>query len=460
MKSRILKSIVAITAFATLPISLQLHGQSGQSSTGRIHYSVISLGTFGGSASNGYGGPNDRGWVTGDANLPGDQNEHAFLWRNGVMTDLGALGGPNSSVSFPVKDDIGLIVGLAQTATVDPLGEFWGAAYVCTTVSCQGFQNLERGFLWHEGVMTALPTLGGNYSGALGVNNLGQVVGVAETAIQDPNCAPPQVFDFEAVIWGPRPNQIQVLPVFPGDSVAAASAINNKSQVVGTSGICAVPTSFALGVHPVLWQHGTVTDLGGFGGLMFNAAIAINNAGQVVGQSDLPGDITTHAFFWQNGAMTDLGALPGDSYSTANDINDKGQVVGVSCDATFSVCRAFLWENGVMTDLNTLISSNSPLYLTYGAGINDRGEITGSACVLSNGACTNEVPAFLAIPCGQSDTNNEECQDAVEEGRSGASVRPAAVLPQTMREQLRLHRAFGRFGSRPRGSSDPITPSP
>jgi probable HAF family extracellular repeat protein len=365
------------------------------------------------------------------------------------MTDLGTLGGPNSSVSFPVKDDIGLIVGLAQTANVDPLGEFWGAAYVCTTVSCQGFQNLERGFLWHEGVMTALPTLGGNNSGALGVNNRGQVVGLAETAIQDSNCAPPQVFDFEAVIWGPRPNQIQILPVFPGDSVAAAAAINDKGQVVGTSGMCAFP-SFALGVHPVLWQHGTVTDLGGFGGLMFNAAIAINNAGQVVGQSDLPGDITTHAFFWQNGAMTDLGALPGDSYSTANDINDKGQVVGVSCDATFSVCRAFLWENGVMTDLNTLISRDSPLYLTYGAGINDRGEITGSACVLSNGVCTSEVPAFLAIPCGQSDTNNEECQDAVE-GRSGASIRPAAVLSQNMREQLRLHRGFERFGSRPRG---------
>jgi probable HAF family extracellular repeat protein len=446
-----LKSIVAITAFATLPMSLELSAQTVQSANGsRIHYSVINLGTLGGSASNGYGGPNDRGWVTGDANLQGDQNEHAFLWRNGVMTDLGTLGGPNSSVSFPVKDDIGLIVGLAQTATVDPLGESWGAAYTCTAnVSCQGFQNLQRGFLWHEGAMTALPTLGGNNNGALGVNNRGQVVGFAETAIQDPNCAPPQVLDFEAVIWGPEPKQIQTLPVFPGDSVAAAVAINDKGQVVGTSGICAVPTTFALGVHPVLWQHGTVTDLGGFGGLMFNAAAAINNAGQVVGQSDLPGDTTTHAFFWENGVMTDLGTLPGDFYSTANDINDKGQVVGVSCDATFSVCRAFLWANGVMTDLNTLISPNSPLYLTYGAGINDRGEITGSACVLSNGVCTSEVPAFLAIPCGQGDTN-EECQEAVE-GPSGATVRPAGVLRQDMREQLRLHRAFGRFGSKPRG---------
>jgi probable HAF family extracellular repeat protein len=445
MKSRILKSIVAITAFATLPILLLLHAQNVQSSTGQIHYSVINLGTLGGTASNGYGSVNDRGWVTGDANLPGDQNEHAFLWRNGVMTDLGTLGGPNSSVSWPVKDDIGLVVGLAQTATVDPLGEFWGALYICTTVSCQGWQNLQRGFVWQNGVMTALPTLGGNNNGALGVNNRGQVVGLAETAIQDPNCVSPQVFDFEAVIWGPEPNQIQTLPLFPGDSAAAAVGINDHGQVVGASGPCQFPPAFG---HAVLWQHGTVTDLGSLGGLMGNAGIAINNTGQVVGQSDLPGDTATHAFFWQNGVMTDLGTLPGDAYSVAYDINDKGQVVGVSCDVNFN-CRAFIWEHGVMTDLNILIPPNSPLYLTFGSGINDRGEITGSACVLSNGVCTSEVPAFLAIPCGQSDTNNEECRDAVE-GASGASVRPAAVLSQNMREQLRLHRTFGRLGSRPR----------
>jgi probable HAF family extracellular repeat protein len=450
MKSRILKSIVAITAFATLPMSLEISAQNVQSGTSRIHYAVINLGTLGGTESNGFGGVNNRGWVTGDANLAGDQNEHAVLWRDGVITDLGTLGGPNSSVPEAVKDDTGFVVGVAQIAEVDPLGEFWGATFVCTpSVSCQGWQNLLRGFVWKNGVMTALPTLGGNNSGALGVNNRGQIVGGAETANQDPNCVPPQVLDIQAVVWGPNPAQIKVLPVFPGDPVAVALAINDLGQAVGSSGPCQGPTSgFALR-HAVLWQHDTVTDLGSLGGVMSNAANAINNEGQVVGQSDLPGDTATHAFFWQNGVMTDLGTLQGDSNSIAYNINDKAQVVGISCDVNFN-CRPFLWENGVMTDLNTLIPPNSPLYLTFGAGINDRGEIAGSACVLSNGVCTSEVPAFLAIPCGQSDTTNEECQDAVE-GRSGASIRPAAVLSQNMREQLRLHRGFGRFGSRPRG---------
>jgi probable HAF family extracellular repeat protein len=433
------KSLATLAALASLSISLPLSAQGVQSANrGRIHYSVVNLGTLGGSASNGYGSVNDRGWVTGDANLPGDQNEHGFLWRDGVMTDLGTLGGPNSSVASPVKDDTGLIVGFAQSDTVDPLSEFWGATYFCTAVNCEGWQNLQRAFLWRDGVMTALPTLGGNNDGAVGVNNLGQVVGVAETAAQDPNCAPPQVFDFEAVIWGPKTGQIQVLPAFPGDSVAAALAINDNGQVVGTSGVCQVPSFLAFGVHAVLWQHGTVTDLGGLGGVMFNAGNAINNEGQVVGQSDLLGDTVTHAFFWQNGVMTDLGTLPGDSISIANDINDKGQVVGASCDANFN-CRPFLWQNGVMTDLNILIPSDSPLHLTWGAGINDRGEITGTACVISNGVCTSEVPAFLAVPCDDAHAATGGCVDSAQGADAAAqevSERPGITLPESVRKML------------------------
>jgi probable HAF family extracellular repeat protein len=124
---------------------------------------------------------------------------------------------------------------------------------------------------------------------------------------------------------------------------------------------------------------------------MNNVAQAINNVGQIVGNSDLPGDTVTHAALWQIGVKPrDLGAFPGDVYSVANDINSRGQVVGASCDA--SSCRAWLWDNGVMIDLNSLV--RSPLYLTWGGGINDRGEIAGSAFDPSTG----ESPAFLAIP--------------------------------------------------------------
>ena len=439
-----MKVRLGVVAIATLFFVSSAVSQDGSNvpvplgATGKqVHYKVVNLGTLGGSLSNGFGGPSNRGWVTGDANLTGDQTEHGFLWRDGVMTDLGTLGGLNSSVSFPVKDDRGLITGVAQTATVDPLGEFWGTSLTCGTaaqpVVCEGSQNLERGFVWQDGVMTPLPTLGGNNGAALGVNNRGQVVGVAETAIQDPNCAFPQMLDFEAVIWGPRPNEIHVLPTFPGDSVAVAAAINDKGEIVGSSGVCAFPPSLAFAVHAVLWRHGSVTNLGSLGGQLSNVAFGINNRGQVVGQSDLSGDTFTHAFLWQDGVMTDLGTLPGDAVSMAFDINNKGQAVGVSCDATFSICRAFLWEDGVMRDLNALIPSTSPLFLAFGAGINDRGEIAGSAF----DAATGEAPAFLAVPCEDRRDDDEGCRGDGDNFEVNRLPGRKTALPEKVREQLR-----------------------
>ncbi|HTV26356.1 MAG TPA: hypothetical protein VMF32_01080 [Xanthobacteraceae bacterium] len=330
--------------------------------------------------------------------------EHAALWRRDsagkfVITDLGTLGGLNSSTGEPQKNDIGLIVGSAQVHRVDPLGEYWGAGYSCPNANpCTGHQNLVLGFVWQNGVMTALPPIGGNNSSAAGANNLGQVVGWAETATHDPSCVPPQVLDYKAVVWGPRRGEVHELPTFPGDAVAGAAAINDRGDVVGLSGTCEVPdgNDFGLAVHALLWRNGSVFNLPGLGGVMNNIAFAINNAGQIAGQSDPPGDATTYAVLWQNGRIINLGTLPGDVSSDASDINAQGQVVGVSCDANFD-CRAFLWEKGVgMIDLNTLISIDSPLYLIGGFGINDRGEISGTAVPKDNP--NNATTAFLAIP--------------------------------------------------------------
>jgi probable HAF family extracellular repeat protein len=233
------------------------------------------------------------------------------------MTDLGTLGGANSSVPWPQKNSSGLIVGQAQGSLVDPLGENWGEAYGCNTTSgvCNGNQNVQLGFRWQKGVMTALPALGGNNSTATGDNDKGQVAGWAETGTRDKRCVPPQVLDIEAVVYGQTGEVQQILPPLPGDVLSAALGINHNGDVVGLSGTCGTPDTTALAVHAVLWRNGSVFDLGGFGGKMNNYAIAINNVGQIVGASDLKHDTTTHGFLWQNGVMTDLGTLPGDVMS-------------------------------------------------------------------------------------------------------------------------------------------------
>ena len=74
-------------------------------------------GTF--SAGNGI---NQRGWIAGAATLA-NNTQHATFWIDGLTFDLGTLGGPNSSVPFPIKDDRGLVAGMADTSTMDPAHE-------------------------------------------------------------------------------------------------------------------------------------------------------------------------------------------------------------------------------------------------------------------------------------------------------------------------------------------------
>ena len=379
-------------------------------------YAVTELPGLGGSMSLAES-INNRSWVAGWSNLPGDQNEHAFLSVAGHVTDLGTLGGPNSAVGGVVKNEFGELVGFSDTSQIDPLNEqfCFATPYIC------------RGFVWREGQMTALPTLGGNNSYATGMNNWGQVVGFAENGTQDPNCVAPQVLDFEAVIWGPEPNEIRVLDPLPGDSISAATTINDFGQAAGGSGNCG-PTGFQTSTHAVLWnwkKNGKVINLGSLGGAFNNGASDMNELGDVVGISDLPGDTTTHGFLWKHGHMIDLGTLPGDNLVYAFGINNRGQVVGQSCDPSGN-CRAFLWQNGVMTDLNTLIPPGSSLYLTIAVSINDRGEIVGQAFDSNTG----NLPAYLATPT---------------HGHGAHKVSQTLVLPPQVREMLRQQRVLGGF---------------
>lgn len=419
--------ICALALMATIASHAQnavADGNQDQAKKQHARYTVQSLGTLGGTFSIG-NSINNSGLVTGQANLQGDQAGHAFLWtRKSGMTDLGTLGGPDSAVNWPVKNERGLIVGASDTSASDPFSEdfcFFGTGMIC------------QGFTWEKGQMTPLGTLGGNNSQTQGANNRGQVVGFAENSLQDPSCAPPQVFDWEPVIWGLEKGQIQQLPLIPGDVTGAAAAINDEGQVAGGTGTCGplVGRSFR---HAVLWQNGTVTDLGNLGGAIRNFATAINDRGQVIGHSDLVGDVNHygHGFLWtDDDGMQDLGTLPGDAGSYAWGMNNRGQVVGDSCDPNFANCRAFLWQNGVMTDLNTLTPSGSSLYLTHGSDINDQGEITGTATDLTTG----ETLAFLAVPTHDGDKGED----------SVAQARDKVILPESLREQLRQGPGFGQF---------------
>jgi probable HAF family extracellular repeat protein len=350
-----------------------------------------------------------------------------MLWANGSKLDLGTLRGPNSGVFWPVKNNRGLIAGIAETPDANPLGEKW---------SCSAFPsvtgNICLGFVWQNGVMTPLPTLGGYNGYATGANNIGQVVGWAENTVHDPTCTGRgQVLQFRAVIWGPQNGQIQELPPLPGDTVSAATAINDKGQVVGISGICDQAVGRRSAIHAVLWENGIPIDLGNIGGDAWNTPTAINNHGTIVGfANQSPGTAGSfEAFIWtKEGGMKPLGAIGDDPLSLAFGINDKNQVVGLSIGGPYG-SRAFSWD-GVMTDLNTLTVPGSA-YLLYANDINDRAEIVGEAFDPN----TNEAPGYVAIP-------SPAGAQVSAAPRVGGNASGKLELPEKVRQQLRQR--FGR----------------
>jgi probable HAF family extracellular repeat protein len=446
MQPRILTYLTAMALFAALATPVRL-AQAQQKNNQPPRYYVFNLGAPNGGFA-GADAINNLGWISGGANLIGNNVVNAELWI-GTPLDLGTLGGPNSNVSWPNHSIKGEIVGIAETAQPNPYGEPFSCFNFFPSATPTGLVCV--GFAWQDGVMTELPPLPGGYdSYAAGVNNRGQVVGWAEDGILDPTCnnAPPakQFLQFEAVIWGPKLTEITQLPPFPGDPDSAAVAINDLGQVVGISGLCSNAVGGASAKHALLWENGKPIDLGNIGGGAWNTPSSLNKHGQIVGFGNTSGDenagFAPNAWLWtQATGMKPLPLLSGDTNSIAYDINEKGQIVGQSAGPKDGPIgeRAFLYANGMMMDLNALIQPDTSLYLTNGQGINDRGEIVGTAFDASSGGFV----AFLAVPAygGASEASSLRAKG------EGISLK---VVPETFRQQLTgLSRlAFGAGGTK------------
>lgn len=384
-------------------------------------YAIVDVGTLGGTFSAARG-VNDKGWVSGSSTLPGDLEEHTFLWRNGKMIDLGTLGGPHSAPGFtPFIGEV--IVGASEILTPDPNGAdfcFTGTQLECVPV------------VWRGGKIQTLPTLGGANGAANEMNSRGQIAGVAENTLPGPPCfAPSNILEFKPVLY--ERGEIQELPTFLGDPNGVALAINNQGQVAGFSFSCE-------DFHALLWHGGILTDLGNLGGTVNNNASAINNRGEVAGVSGLAGNTTSHAFIWRKGVMTDLGTIPGDAgfASVAIGLNDTADVVGQSCNAEDNFCRAFLWRKGAMLDLNTLIPADGPWFLFEADTINSRGQIVGVGFRFDLG----EVHGYIATPCGPEHVEADGCANGsstigIEHGRTSHTT---DSLPARVHDVIRKRR--------------------
>jgi probable HAF family extracellular repeat protein len=418
MKSTVLASLFLFVS----AISMRL--------TAQVEYTVIDLGSLGGSFSS-PNTMNNRGQITGGSSLKGDELFHAFFWDNGTMTDLGTLGGPisvgagiNESGEVVVGADTNMFGGLPNT--------------ICATAA------ICRMFIWRKGVRV-VPDLGtleggtdtGIYdivsfgNGTNMINNRHQVIGQADIPVVDPNLPP--IVVSRAFLW--EKGAITDLGVLGDGHDTFANAINDEGQVVGASQYTSSsdPALNFPPPHTFLWHKGTMTDLGAFPGAKISNGLGINNAGEVVGISTIPGDNDFHAALWSGGVLSDLGVFPGDTDSAANAINSRGQIVGASGSPT--TLRAMLWQNGVGIDLNTRIAATSGWQLLFATDINDRGQITGFG-IHNN---PNGQSTFLLTPIGNPHPNTPP-------GNSASTIRGTFVEKKgmTLREMWR-RRLGGRI---------------
>ncbi len=170
------------------------------------------------------------------------------------------------------------------------------------------------------------------------------------------------------------------LGTLPAGDRSFALDVNNRRQVTGN----ARTTTSSTPLHAMLWQNGSMADLGILAGsdANFSRGYAINDAGVVVGESS---NNTSLAFRWENGVMTNLGNL-GNRSAVAHDINNSGVVVGGSSNG--QNLRAFWWENGAMSDLGTPAGTASARARAW--AINDDGDVAGVA----HNAAGNSRPAL------------------------------------------------------------------
>lgn len=285
-----------------------------------------------------------------------------------TITQLDSIGSPSAYVI----NNSGQIAGtesylgafIYSNGTMQHLGTLGGADFVPNQLNDNGqvvgtAYNPERAVLYSNGTITNLGNLGSTLYGssANGINNSGQVVGTSYNA-NNLNRA----FLYSNGVM----SDLGTL----GGSRSNAYDINNSGQVVGS----AQTTIGFNSQHAFLYSNGTMKDLGTLAGSYYSTASAINDNGQVVGNSHLADNWTHHAFLYSNDAMKDLGTL-GGAGSLAYDINNIGQVVGGADLAGNTARHAFLYSGGTMLDLNIFLPSDSSWTLTNASDINDLGQI-------------------------------------------------------------------------------------
>jgi probable HAF family extracellular repeat protein len=293
-------------------------------------YKVKDLGTLGGDIS--FGAAIARGKLVAGSSTTSTADPpyyRAYLYRQGVMTDLGALWDGGDSFA----------------GAVNASGQACG--YATWT------DYLAHAVIYADGGITDLAVKRNDFlvSECSGINASGHVGGTE----YDKNDSQPHAFLY-------ADGHFRIY-----HTGTMVDGVNDRDQMVGRAG-----------AEAALFEHGRTTTLGTLGG-SYSEAFAINDAGQATGWASFAGDIVFDAVVWRAGKVHDFGTLGGPQ-AQGMAINRFGVVVGWSYTTVLNEQHAFVGFLGHMVDLNDLLdpATGQGWTIANADGIDDLGRIVGT----------------------------------------------------------------------------------
>lgn len=173
-----------------------------------------------------------------------------------------------------------------------------------------------------------------------------------------------------------RKTGLKELPSLPNINITTAYDINDKNQVVGTSGKEATDRTPARAVR---WTNNIIEDLGALQDT-FSKGYGINNSGEIVGYSYIKDEKTNkiHAFLYKDNTITNLTPNKTEAYASA--INNAGQIAGYHNSNVLyrfyytSINQAFRIDKGIIRSLGSLPEFPH----SFSSAINKKGQVAGN----------------------------------------------------------------------------------
>ncbi len=260
------------------------------------HGNVIDLGTLGGSKAIA-SGINDRGEIVGV--VLANEQRRVFMLQGSNVTDLGVIDGFAK-------------LGTEGNISYAPSVDINNRSQVTGRLMIKG--DSQRSFLFSQEQISYFGLRGdGTICYAKAMNNRGQIAG---QSIQRDN-------GWGVFLW--QNGKIIDLKTLGGPR-ASVNAINDQGTVVGWANPAGAAWDQA---HAIVWEKGELLDLNVVG-WKTSRATSINNAGEIVGYATTM-ENRNFAFLKRGGEMVDLNDLIGTNsgwhLDSATAINDRGQIL-------------------------------------------------------------------------------------------------------------------------------------